>query len=186
MCHLRSGAPAPRRWRSPRAGTRGYLSKAVVLPIAALPGDSSTRMAGNCGLELRGVDRSSTECRAGRPVPGTVVLSQSGDQRDGGDPVNTDTSTRGLLPAHRCAGSADGAGTIGIDSRRTTSRPRLPPTHVSIRASSSTVRTAPPLARCSRPSVSPTRTCRSRSSASATTWIETMPCNYTNGSWRTG
>ena len=32
--------------------------------------------------------------------------------------------------------------------------------------------------RCSRRSASPTRTSPSRSSASATTWIETMPCNY--------
>ena len=57
-----------------------------------------------------------------------------------------------------------------------TTVPRTPPSATP--PPSPTARTGPPRAACSRRSASPTRTSPSRSSASATTWIETMPCNY--------
>ena len=62
--------------------------------------------------------------------------------------------------------------------RRQPLRPPDRPRQAPLARPSPTGRTGPARGRCSRRSASPTRTSPSRSSASATTWIETMPCNF--------
>ena len=103
---------------------------------------------------------------------------------DGHDGRRVRAAYRSRLPASRPASRLHLAAPVPHAHEDDVRCPRAPrPRQLRIPRSatpppSPTARTGPARGRCSRRSASPTRTSPSRSSASATTWIETMPCNY--------
>ena len=174
---LLGAAIAARRRRAPRRGASttvctsrsGSPTRRVLAELRARPA------RGSRGRDALGLGPLGRRLGLGERAP----TSLSGELRER-FPTRASCPSTSSPTARRCAGRP---ATLDRPPRRDSERQRerlqqpdrsrpsatAPP--------SPTASTALPRARCSRRSASPTRTSPGRSSASRTTWIETMPCN---------